>query len=143
MGEGTGAHTGPLREDHDTVTTLENRASGIHRLFVAASTIDRKSPKAVQQPSLPMILEQLTLGHVVDGPTRQRTDHERVEKAAMVGCQQHRPSAGNMLAPKTSEAKIEQKEGHQDSTYEPIEHGVHTVGKCVLTKRVQLVGLHA
>ncbi len=47
MGEGARAHTGPLREDHDTIAPLENRASGGHRLFVTASTIDGKSPKAV------------------------------------------------------------------------------------------------
>ncbi len=98
MAEWTGTHTGPLREDHDTVASLENRASGSHRLLVAVATIDRKGPKAVEQPSLPATLEQLALGHVVDGPTRQRADHERVEEAAVVGREQHGAGAGDVLA---------------------------------------------
>jgi hypothetical protein len=136
MSERARTHTGPLWEDHDTVTPFENRASGGHRLFVVASTIDGKSPKAVKQPSLPTMLEQLALGHVIDGPTRQRADHERVEKAAVISREQYGTGAGDVLASEAGDAKVEQEEGDQDGSYKPVEHWVDTVGKCVLAKRV-------
>ena len=142
MSERPRAYAGPLREDHDTVTTLENRASGGHRLFVPVSTIDGKGPQAVEQPSLPAMLEQLALCHVVDGPTRQRTDHERVEKAAVVGCEQDGPGAWNVLAPQAGKAKVEQEEWDQDGSRQPVENRVDAMSKRVLAKRVQLSGVH-
>ncbi len=48
-----------------------------------------------------------------------------------------------MLAPEAGKAKVEQEEGHQDGSYKPVNHRVDTMSKCVLAKRVQLLGLHA
>jgi hypothetical protein len=143
MGERTTTYAGPLREDHDTVAARENRASGGHRLFVTATAIDRKSSKAVEQPGLPATLEQLTLGHVVDRPPRQRADHERIEKATVVGREQYWAGAGDVLASEAGDTKVEQEEGDQDRSHKPVEHRVDAMGERVLAKRVQLARLDA
>ena len=93
LAERSAADARALREEDDAVAAFEDRAGGVHRGAVAGAAIDREGAERVEDPCLPALLEQLALGHVVDGPAHERADHERVEEAAVVGGQQQRPAA--------------------------------------------------
>ena len=88
------AHARALGKDDHAVAALEDLARGVHRAGVAGPAVDGESSERTQKPRLPAALEELALGHVVDGPPKQRADDERVEKAAVVGGEQQRPAAG-------------------------------------------------
>src|SRR5207245_723324 len=92
--ERAGTHAGALGKDDHAVAALEDLASGVHRAGVAGSAVDGEGSECAQDPCLPAALEELALGHVVDGTPEQRADDERVEKAAVVRGEQQRPAAG-------------------------------------------------
>ena len=94
-----GAYARALGEHHHAVAAREDRPGGGHRVAVARAAVDGEGAERVQEPGLPALLEQLALGHVVDGPAHERADHERVEEAAVVGGQQQRPVRGRCSRP--------------------------------------------
>ena len=122
-----GSPSGPGRtrvpsgnSDH-AVSPREDRPGGLHRLPIAGAAVDGEGAEAVQQPRLPALLEQLALGHVVDGTAHQRADHEGIEEAAVVGGQQQRAAARQVLAADTLQAEVDEEEGQQDRTQRPVQ----------------------
>ena len=102
----------------------EDRARGGHRVAVARAAIDRERAERVQHPRLPALLEQLALGHVVDGAAHERADHERVEEAAVVGGQQQRPAARQVLAADPLQAEVDEEERHEHAPQGPVDDRV-------------------
>ena len=80
------------------------------------------------------MLEQLPLGHVVDGPAHERADHEGVEEAAVVGGQQQRAAARQVLAADALHAEVDEEERHEDRPERPVENGVHAAVEGALAK---------
>ena len=92
---------------------------------------------AFSSPRLPALLEQLALGHVVDGAAHERADHEGVEEAAVVGGQDQRAAAGQVLAADALHAEVDQEERHEDRPERPVQEGVHAPREAALAKALQ------
>ena len=82
--ERAGSHACALGKDDDAVAAPEDLASGVHRAGVSGAAVDGERSERVQKPPLQAALEELALGHVVDGTPQQRADDEGVEKAAVI-----------------------------------------------------------
>jgi hypothetical protein len=121
-----------------TTTTQSPRSRIAHRLPVAGPAIDGEGAEGVQDPGLPAVFEQLALGHVVDGPAYERTDDEGVEEAAVVGGQQQRPAAGEMLAADALEAEVDEKERNEERADGPVDDWVYPLLERALVKRLEL-----
>ena len=115
----------------------EDRAGGLHRLRVARAAIDGEGAEAVQQPCHHAVLEQLALCHVVDGPAHERADHERIEEAAVVGGQQQRAAARQVLCADALHAEVDQEERHEHRPDGPVEDGVDAALEAALTEVVK------
>ena len=70
-------------------------------------------------------MEQLLLGHEVDGSPQAHADHERVEEAPVVRGQDHRPARGDVLAALALEPEPDPHRGLQDRTHDPVHNPVH------------------
>ena len=108
-----GAPSGPRRTRVPSGNTTtqsprcEDRARGVHRGAVAGAAVDGEGAERVEDPGLPALLEQLALGHVVDGPAHEHADHERVEEAAVVGREQQRALLRQVLAADPLHAEVD------------------------------------
>ena len=85
-----GANARALGEDDHAVAALEDGARGDHHLGVRGAAVDRERAERVEDPCLPAAVEQLLLGHVVEGPAHEPGDHERIEERTVVGGEQDR-----------------------------------------------------
>ena len=138
LAERPGPRPGSLGEDHDAVTALENGSGGVHRLAVAGAAVHGKRAEGIEQTGLPGLLEQLALGHVVDGPALERADHEGIEEAAVVGREQQRSAAGKMLAPDPLEAEVDEEERHQHRAQRPVQQRVHALVQGMAPEAVEV-----
>jgi hypothetical protein len=141
--ERPGAYAGALGEDHDAVAAAQNRASGRHRFRVARAAVDRKGAERTEHPRLPALREQLALGHVIDGAAGERPDHERVEEAAVVGRQQQRSGAWDMLGALAPQPEADEEGGQQHDARGPVQNGVHAPREGACTKPLKGLALHA
>ena len=114
-----------LGEDHDAVAALEDPTGRLHRLHVAAATVDRKPAESAHQPARDRMQEQLLLCEVVNRPPCQRADHERIDKAPVVRCEDHRPAFRHMLHAASPHAEVDVEERLQDRPCSPVERLVN------------------
>ncbi len=135
--ERPGPHAGALGKDHYAVAAAQDRPSGRHRFDVARTAVDREGAERAEHPRLPALCEQLALGDVIDRPTRERTDHERVEEAAMVGREQQRAGAWNVLGAIALQTEIDEEERQQDRPRRPVENRVHAARDGASPKALQ------
>src|SRR5439155_12977949 len=88
-----------LRKDHERAATLQDAATGGHRLLVGLAALDRECTEAIEDPALPALVEQFLLRHEADRSADAAADQERVEEAAVVRREDDGPLLGNVLAP--------------------------------------------
>ena len=123
--ERAGAGSRALREHQHAVAALQDRLCGGHRLLVRGAAFDRKRAQAAEQPGEEPVGEELALRHVVDRAARQHPDDERVEERAVVRRDDERALRGDVLAAYPAHPEVEDEEGLQEPSDEPVDERVH------------------
>ena len=103
------------RAPSENISTASARAriafGGGEHVLVAGAADDGNAPSEFEDPAHEPVLEELLLGHVVDGPPQAGADHERVEERPVVRAEDHGPRLREVLAADAREPEDRWKTG--------------------------------
>ena len=136
LAERAGSHARALGEDEDDVAAGEDRLGGIDHVGVAGPPVDRERAQRVEDPRLPGTAEELLLGHVVHRSARHAGDHERIQEAAVIGGDDHRPVLGDVLEPDPSHPEVDPEERLEGQPDKPVDDRVGSVLPGALMKAI-------
>jgi hypothetical protein len=124
LAERAGRHALPFRKDHETIAAPEDLLRNVDRVVVRGSAVHRKAPERTQEPRVPTLAEELPLGHVVDRPTDEQADDDRIENAAVVGGENQRAGLRDAFAAAPLEAKPDDEHRVDERTNAPVQQAV-------------------
>ena len=114
----------------------EDRLGGIDHVGIAGPPVDGEGTQRVEDPRLPGTAEELLLGHVVHRPARHAGDHERIQEAAVVGGDDHRPALGDVLEPDPGHPEVDPEERLEGEPDKPVDDRVGAVLAGALVKAI-------
>jgi hypothetical protein len=116
-----------LGEDQHDVAASQDRLRRVDHVRVRGPALDGKGAQSIQHPGLEPAREELLLGDVVHRPPRHGGDHERIEKTAVVGRDDHGTVGGNVLPADPAEAEVDVEERLKDRPHQPVDERIRAL----------------